>query len=44
VAAAGHVICEVAWIGPREFYARATGIAGERRFVVLDKDLQEAGP
>jgi ribosomal protein S18 acetylase RimI-like enzyme len=42
VAAAGRARCEVAWIGPREFYARAVGIAGERRFAVLDKDLQEA--
>lgn len=41
VAAAGHAVCEVAWIGPREFYQRATGISDERRFVVLDKDLRQ---
>jgi GNAT superfamily N-acetyltransferase len=39
VAAAGHPRCEVAWIGPRAFYERAAGVAGERRFVVLRKEL-----
>lgn len=39
IAAAGHEVCEVAWIGPREFYARVAGIAGERRFVVMRKEL-----
>jgi predicted N-acetyltransferase YhbS len=39
VAAAGHEVCEVAWIGPRDFYQRAAGIAGERRFVAMRKDL-----
>lgn len=39
VAAAGHEVCEVAWIGPREFYARVAGIAGERRFAVMRKEL-----
>ena len=37
--AAHHPRCEVAWIGPRPFYERATGIAGERRFVLLAKPL-----
>jgi len=31
--------CEVAWIGPREFYQRSAGIASERRFVVLERGL-----
>jgi mycothiol synthase len=31
--------CEVAWIGPRPFYERVAGIAGERRFVVLTRAL-----
>ena len=31
--------CEVAWIGPRPFYEKVAGIAGERRFVPLAKDL-----
>lgn len=39
VARAGHEACEVAWIGPREFYQGAVGVAGERRFAVLRKEL-----
>jgi len=39
VAADGVDRCTVAWIGPRGFYQRAAGLAGERRFVVLGKDL-----
>ena len=35
----GHPFCEIAWIGPREFYQRAAGIAGERAFVALRKEL-----
>jgi mycothiol synthase len=31
--------CEVAWIGPRPFYDRVAGIASERRFVPMAKDL-----
>jgi GNAT superfamily N-acetyltransferase len=31
--------CEVAWIGPRPFYEKVAGIAGERRFIALAKDL-----
>lgn len=31
--------CEVAWIGPRPFYERVAGIAGERHFVPMAKDL-----
>jgi mycothiol synthase len=37
--AAHHARCEVAWIGPRPFYDRVAGIAAERRFVVLSRDL-----
>jgi GNAT superfamily N-acetyltransferase len=36
-----HRQCEVAWIGPREFYRRAAGIAGERRFVVLERAIDQ---
>jgi mycothiol synthase len=31
--------CEVAWIGPRAFYDKVAGIASERRFVAMTKDL-----
>jgi GNAT superfamily N-acetyltransferase len=37
--AARQSTCEVAWIGPREFYRRSAGIASERRFVVLEQGL-----
>ena len=36
---AGHAHSQVAWIGPREFYDKVAGIAGERHFHVLTKDL-----
>jgi GNAT superfamily N-acetyltransferase len=36
--AADHARCEVAWIGPRPFYARVAGIAAERRFAVVTKE------
>ena len=39
LARAGRRTCTVAWIGPRDFYQRAAGIAGEERFIVLDKEL-----
>jgi GNAT superfamily N-acetyltransferase len=39
VAAAGLPTCTIAWIGPRSFYQRAAGLNGERRFLVLGKDL-----
>jgi hypothetical protein len=39
VARMGLATCEIAWIGPREFYERAAGVCGERRFAVLRKDL-----
>jgi GNAT superfamily N-acetyltransferase len=39
VARMGLPICEIAWIGPREFYQRAAGLSGERRFAVMRKDL-----
>jgi mycothiol synthase len=34
-----HAYCEVAWIGPRTFYDMVAGIAAERRFVVLSREL-----
>ena len=34
-----HAHCEVAWIGPRAFYDKVAGIAGDRRFVVLARNL-----
>jgi len=37
--AAHHPRCEVAWIGPRPFYDRVAGIAADRRFVVLAREL-----
>jgi GNAT superfamily N-acetyltransferase len=37
--AATHARCEVAWIGPRPFYERVAGIAAERRFTVLSREL-----
>jgi GNAT superfamily N-acetyltransferase len=39
VAAAGHSHGVIAWIGPREFYARTAGAVGDRRFVVLERAL-----
>ncbi len=37
--AAREATCEVAWIGPRRFYEHAAGVAGDRHFLVLQKDL-----
>jgi mycothiol synthase len=37
--AAHHPRCEVAWIGPRPFYDKVAGIAADRRFVVLAREL-----
>jgi mycothiol synthase len=37
--AAQHRLCEVAWIGPRAFYDKVAGIAADRHFVVLSRDL-----
>ena len=37
--AAAHARCEVAWIGPRPFYDKVAGIAGERRFLPLARPL-----
>ncbi len=34
-----HAQCEVAWIGPRPFYEKVAGIAADRRFVVMTRDL-----
>lgn len=39
LAAAGHTHCQVAWIGPRDFYERVAGIASERHFTTMKKDL-----
>lgn len=39
VARAGLDTCEIAWIGPRSFYERTVGVAGERRFAVMRKEL-----
>ncbi|MCP4444020.1 MAG: GNAT family N-acetyltransferase [Myxococcales bacterium] len=36
---AGHRQCQVAWVGPRAFYYKIAGIASERTFTVLHKDL-----
>ncbi len=36
---AGHVRCQVAWIGPREFYDKIAGIESERLFTVMRKEL-----
>jgi len=37
--AARHDRCEIAWIGPRSFYDKVAGVAEDRRFVVLSRDL-----
>jgi GNAT superfamily N-acetyltransferase len=37
VAEAGHDQCLISWIGPRDFYERTVGIAGEREYVVMSK-------
>jgi len=37
--AAHHPRCEVAWIGPRPFYDKVAGVAADRRFVVLAREL-----
>jgi GNAT superfamily N-acetyltransferase len=34
-----HARCEVAWIGPRRFYERVAGIAGERQFWPMSRAL-----
>jgi N-acetylglutamate synthase-like GNAT family acetyltransferase len=31
--------CEVAWIGPRPFYEKVAGIASDRKFVAMAKEL-----
>jgi len=31
--------CLISWVGPREFYDRAAGVTGERRYAVLRKYL-----
>lgn len=37
--ARSHPRCEVAWIGPRDFYDKVAGIVDERTFAALIKDL-----
>jgi len=37
--ATDHDRCEVAWIGPRPFYDKVAGVAADRRFVLLARDL-----
>jgi len=39
IARAGHEHATIAWIGPREFYEKTTGVIGETRFVVFEKAL-----
>jgi GNAT superfamily N-acetyltransferase len=39
IARAGHEQATIAWIGPRAFYEKATGVIGDTRFVVLEKAL-----
>ncbi len=39
VAAAGHDVAEIAWIGPREFYSQTVGIESERTFITMEKPL-----
>ncbi len=39
VGGAGHDECLISWIGPRDFYERTVGIAGERTYVVMAKTL-----
>ncbi|MDB4957360.1 MAG: GCN5-related N-acetyltransferase [Myxococcales bacterium] len=34
-----HSRCEIAWIGPRPFYEKVAGVASERRFVVIGRQL-----
>jgi mycothiol synthase len=34
-----HARCEVAWIGPRPFYDKVAGVAADRHFIVLSRDL-----
>lgn len=40
IAASGRVQCTVAWIGPRRFYERVAGVAGERRYIRMHKELR----
>lgn len=37
--AAEHARCEVAWIGPRPFYDKVAGVAEDRHFALLVRDL-----
>ncbi len=35
----GHSHAQVAWIGPRDFYEKVAGVASDRTFTVMTKDL-----
>jgi mycothiol synthase len=37
--AVDHAQCEVAWIGPRPFYDKVAGVAADRTFVLMVRDL-----
>jgi GNAT superfamily N-acetyltransferase len=37
--ASDHERCEVAWIGPRPFYDKVAGVAADRRFILLAREL-----
>jgi GNAT superfamily N-acetyltransferase len=37
--AAAHAQCEVAWIGPRPFYDKVAGVAADRHFLLLTREL-----
>ncbi len=39
VAAQGLGVCTIAWIGPRDFYEKTTGIITDKKFVVLEREL-----
>ncbi len=41
VARAGLSTCTIAWIGPRDFYDRVAGVAADRFYVVMRKDLRQ---
>lgn len=42
LAGEGRRECTVAWIGPRDFYRRAAGIARDERFIVMAKELDRS--
>ena len=40
VQASGLGEAQIAWIGPRDFYDKIVGIKSERRFILMNKELQ----